>query len=69
VERRRNPDDRRAHAPCLTPKGRETLDSARRAARENEERFTAALKPAQGDQLLELLGRLAEQELPVGGAT
>src|SRR5262245_7144751 len=29
VERRRNPDDRRAHALYLTAKGRKTLDRAR----------------------------------------
>jgi DNA-binding MarR family transcriptional regulator len=67
VERRRNPDDRRAHALYLTPKGHKTLDRARRAARENEQRFTAALTPTEREQLLELLRRLAtHQELPLG---
>ena len=67
VERRRNPDDRRAHALYLTPKGHKTLDRARRAASENEQRFTATLTPTDREQLLELLRRLAtHQELPIG---
>jgi DNA-binding MarR family transcriptional regulator len=67
VERRRNPDDRRAHALYLTVAGRKTLDRARRAARDNEERFTASLKPAERERLLTLLRKLAsEQQVPGG---
>jgi DNA-binding MarR family transcriptional regulator len=64
VTRRRNPDDRRAYALHLTANGRKTLDRARRASVENEQRFTAALKPAERDQLLGLLGRLAAAQEP-----
>jgi DNA-binding MarR family transcriptional regulator len=59
VERRRNPEDRRAHALFLTAKGRKMLDRARRIARENEEGFCAPLAPAEREQLLGLLARLA----------
>jgi DNA-binding MarR family transcriptional regulator len=67
VERRRNPDDRRAYALYLTAAGRRMLDRARRVARDNEQRFTGALKPAEREHLLELLGRLAaDQQVPMG---
>jgi DNA-binding MarR family transcriptional regulator len=67
VERRRNPDDRRAHALYLTSKGRKTLDRARGAAHDNEQQFTAALTPTEREQLLGLLRRLAtHQQLPMG---
>jgi DNA-binding MarR family transcriptional regulator len=67
VERRRNPEDRRAHALYLTAKGRATLDQARRAAVENEQRFCAPLEPAEREQLIELLARLfGGQGLPSG---
>jgi DNA-binding MarR family transcriptional regulator len=59
VERRRNPEDRRAYALGLTTAGSQTLDKARRVAREHEQRFCAALQPAERDQLLDLLRRLA----------
>jgi DNA-binding MarR family transcriptional regulator len=65
VERRRNPEDRRAYALYLTAKGRTVLQRARRLARANDERFCEPLEPAERDQLLELLRRLAEgQNLP-----
>jgi DNA-binding MarR family transcriptional regulator len=67
VERRRNPDDRRAHALYLTAAGRKVLDRARQAAHDNEQDFTAALDPTERNQLLELLRRLATaQKLPIG---
>jgi DNA-binding MarR family transcriptional regulator len=67
IERRRNPEDRRAHALYLTPKGRKVLGEARRLAMENEQRFTAPLKPHEREQLLDLLRRLAaDQDLPLG---
>jgi DNA-binding MarR family transcriptional regulator len=64
VTRRRNPDDRRAYALHLTATGRKTLDRARRASIENEHRFTATLTPAEREQLLNLLGRLAAAQEP-----
>jgi DNA-binding MarR family transcriptional regulator len=66
LERRRNPDDRRAYALYLTPQGKKVLDRARRIARENDERFCAPLQPSERDQLLALLGRLAGQNLQGG---
>jgi DNA-binding MarR family transcriptional regulator len=67
VERRRNPDDRRAYALYLTPEGKRVLGDARRRAMDNERDFTAPLKPEEREQLLGLLRRLAaEQDLPIG---
>jgi DNA-binding MarR family transcriptional regulator len=67
VERRRNPDDRRAHALHLTPEGRRLLDEGRRVARENDERICAPLEPEERDQLVRLLRRLAaDQDVPIG---
>jgi DNA-binding MarR family transcriptional regulator len=59
IERRRNPEDRRAYALELTTKGRQTLDEARQIAREYERRFCAPLQPPERDQLLHLLRRVA----------
>jgi DNA-binding MarR family transcriptional regulator len=67
VERRRNPDDRRAYALVLTPKGRKVLDKARGISRDNEEAFCAPLRPPEREQLLGFLRRLAAgRSLPVG---
>ena len=65
VERRRNLDDRRAHALHLTAKGRKTLDRARRIAIENDARFGASLTAAERDQLVALLAKLTADQ---GGA-
>ncbi len=59
VERRRNPDDRRAHALYLTAKGRKTLDRARGIAVENDAQFGASLTAAEREQLVALLAKLA----------
>jgi DNA-binding MarR family transcriptional regulator len=59
VERRRNPEDRRAYALYLTADGWTVLEKARRLSRANEERFCEPLEPAEREQLLELLRRLA----------
>jgi DNA-binding MarR family transcriptional regulator len=67
VERRRNPDDRRAYALYLTPKGRRLLKDARRLAREYDTRFCAPLDPVEREHLLVLLRRLtAAQSLQLG---
>src|SRR5262245_35903304 len=67
VERRRNPDDRRAYALYLTPSGKTVLGDARRLAMDNEREFTAPLEQGDREQLLGLLRRLAaEQDLPIG---
>jgi DNA-binding MarR family transcriptional regulator len=67
IERSRNPEDRRAYALGLTTNGRETLNAARRVARQNEQRFCSPLQPTEREQLLDLLRRLAAgQDLPSG---
>jgi DNA-binding MarR family transcriptional regulator len=58
VERRSDPLDRRRNLVFLTTKGRRTLEQGQRASREAEERFLAALDPAQPDQLRSILQRL-----------
>jgi DNA-binding MarR family transcriptional regulator len=65
VERRRNPDDRRAHALYLTAKGRKTLDRARGIAVENDAWFGASLTTDEREQLVALLAKLAADR---GGA-
>jgi DNA-binding MarR family transcriptional regulator len=66
VERRPHPTDRRARALHLTDSGAAALQDARRAARANDEAFTARLDASQRDQLIALLTALAEgQPMPL----
>jgi DNA-binding MarR family transcriptional regulator len=58
VERRQNPDDRRARALFLTDDGRELLGRAFAVAVEHEQQLTSELDEAEREQLLELLGRV-----------
>lgn len=58
IERRQNPDDRRARALYLTPAGREMLGRAFAVANEHEQRLTSDLSGDEREQLLELLGRV-----------
>lgn len=58
LERRQNPDDRRARALFLTAAGRELLGRAFATAVEHERRLTSDLTPAEREQLLFLLGRV-----------
>jgi DNA-binding MarR family transcriptional regulator len=60
VERRRNPQDRRAHALHLTDKGRKTLTEARKVARRAQEELLAPLSPEERRQLHELLLRVSQ---------
>jgi len=60
VERRRNPQDRRAHALHVTAKGRRTLTEGREVARRAQEELLAPLNREERAQLHELLLRLAE---------
>jgi MarR family transcriptional regulator, lower aerobic nicotinate degradation pathway regulator len=60
VERRRNPQDRRAHALHITDKGRQTLKDGRKVARRAQEEFLAPLSSEERQQLHELLLRLAQ---------
>jgi DNA-binding MarR family transcriptional regulator len=59
VERRRNPNDRRAHALHLTAKGRKLYDKATVIATATEEQLCAGLGDRERDQLLCLLHKLA----------
>jgi DNA-binding MarR family transcriptional regulator len=58
LERRQNPDDRRARALFLTPDGRELLGRAFKVAVEHEQRLSSELSDQEREQLLELLGRV-----------
>lgn len=67
LERRQNPDDRRARALFLTPAGRELLEHAFAVAVEHERRLTSELTAEEREQLLELLGRVgAHVGIPQG---
>jgi len=57
AERRRRPGDRRAWEVAITPKGRRTLQRARRLATEVEDEVLGGLGKADRRQLLTLLRR------------
>jgi DNA-binding MarR family transcriptional regulator len=57
AERRRRPDDRRAWEVTITPKGRRTLERARRLVAEVEHEVLGGLTNADRRQLLTLLRR------------
>jgi len=59
VERRRHPNDRRAHALHLTTKGRETLARGRELAMQAQADLLEPLSPEEREQLHDLLLRLA----------
>jgi DNA-binding MarR family transcriptional regulator len=61
LERRQNPDDRRARALYLTPAGRELLGRAFAVAVEHEQRLTSNLNGQERQQLLDLLSRVGVQ--------
>jgi DNA-binding MarR family transcriptional regulator len=58
LERRQNPDDRRARALYLTPAGRELLGQAFAVANQHEQRLTSDLSDEERRQLLDLLSRV-----------
>lgn len=58
LERRRNREDRRAHAVYLTPQGREVLGRAFAIAVEQEQRLTGELNDEEREQLLQLIARV-----------
>ena len=58
LERRQNPDDRRARALFLTAKGRELLSRTFELAAEHERTLTQGLSRDEREQLLELLARV-----------
>jgi DNA-binding MarR family transcriptional regulator len=57
VQRRRRPGDRRAWEVSITPKGRRTLERARRAVTQVEDEVLGGLNAADRRQLLILLRR------------
>jgi DNA-binding MarR family transcriptional regulator len=59
VERRRHPNDRRAHALHLTDEGRSTLASGRELARRSQEDLLAPLSADERKQLHDMLLRMA----------
>jgi DNA-binding MarR family transcriptional regulator len=61
LERRENPDDRRARALFLTPEGREVLGRAFAVAVEHEQRLCGELSDKEREQLLDLLARVGVQ--------
>jgi len=58
LKRRHNPDDRRARALYLTPKGHQLLGRAFAVAIEQEQLLTSELTDEEREQLLELLARV-----------
>jgi DNA-binding MarR family transcriptional regulator len=68
VERRRHPNDRRAHALYMTAQGRRTLAKGRKLAAEAQEELLAPLSEPEREQLHDLLLRLAEAAQAVDGS-
>lgn len=62
MERRPNPNDRRARALFVTPKGRKTLQAAMEKARAHEAELCSPLDPGERDQLIDVLSRLAAHQ-------
>ena len=67
LERRQNPDDRRARALYLTQSGRDLLGRAFARAAEHEKRLTSDLSDEERRRLLDLLARVgAHVGIPTG---
>jgi DNA-binding MarR family transcriptional regulator len=60
VQRRENPEDRRRYALHLSEKGRSTLETVGRVAREHQQELLAALTEEERRQLAGLLQRIAD---------
>ncbi|MEV6847494.1 MarR family winged helix-turn-helix transcriptional regulator [Actinoplanes sp. NPDC051411] len=59
IDRVRDSRDRRRNAVTLSPAGRDKLTRTEELGRAANQRLTSAFSPAEGDQLRELLGKLA----------
>lgn len=59
VERARDPNDRRANAVRVSPRGEEMLAQAGQLAHAGEASFLSALSPEEQEQLRSLLARVA----------
>ena len=64
AERRRRPNDRRAWEVAITPKGRRTLERARRLAAQVQDDVLTGLSAAERRQLLTLLRRALDASPP-----
>ncbi|MGK5552234.1 MarR family winged helix-turn-helix transcriptional regulator [Actinomadura kijaniata] len=64
VRRERAPHDRRAYAVVMTADGERTLAAARKVAAGVGETLFGRFRPAERDQLVNLLSRLAEPPAP-----
>lgn len=58
VERKDNPEDRRAHSLVLTAKGRETLPKAMQLALQAEKEFLQGLVPKDQKELVRILKQI-----------
>jgi DNA-binding MarR family transcriptional regulator len=67
VKRIKHPNDRRAHALSLTPKGRKLFEKALEVAMSTEARLCENISDAQRRELLELLGQLNDLTDVPGG--
>jgi DNA-binding MarR family transcriptional regulator len=61
VERAKDPNDRRAHAVRVAPRGEEVLAQAGQRAQAGEAEFLSALSPEEQEQLRTLLARLVSE--------
>ena len=68
VERRPHPEDRRAYAMALTEAGNAAVGRAFQAAFDVEAHTCEPLDPGEREQLLALLGKLAQARIESGGA-
>ncbi|MEU1263733.1 MarR family winged helix-turn-helix transcriptional regulator [Streptomyces cellulosae] len=64
VTRAPDPGDRRKNAVTLSPRGERRLAQTERLGREANDELTAALTPAERDQLMRLLARVADLDEP-----
>jgi DNA-binding MarR family transcriptional regulator len=64
AQRRRRPGDRRAWEIAITPKGRRTLERARRFVEQVEDEVLGGLSPVERRQLLTLLRRAVVSSPP-----
>lgn len=61
IERRANPDDKRAHTLVLNPEGRKIVPRLAALADENDEEFFGALAPEERRQLSRLLRKIVRE--------
>ena len=62
LRRRPNPDDRRVRALHLTPDGRQLLGKVMEMSVEHERELCEGLRPAEREQLITLLSRVAAEQ-------